>query len=276
VALAGLLEGAAGCRDRGGPAGAISFDPAVVSLGYPQHVVARIAWRPARALDRIHGKPLVFLHLLRQDKNGKSVVRTFDHPLPDPWLAGRPQAYDVDLFQSALAEPLPPGPHVLSLGLYDDSWGYRWPLQAGGLDVGRREYQVATVDVTGPDPSAPRFSYSGEWMEPEAVPTRQVLARRCLRGPATLSVEDIHAGGTLRMLWTVADARGPATGLTASCDAGWSRTLGAGKTWVSAPIPADAADGRCQLRIDADPNEAWPGQAAACLDVLAWRRDAAR
>ena len=279
LTLAGALTGAAACRGSGGPAGAVSFDPAVVHLGYPDHAVARLAWRPARALDRMHGKPVVFLHLLRQDKNDKSLVRTFDHALPDPWLPGRQQAYDVDLYQSALAEPLPPGRHVLSLGLYDDSWGYRWLLAAGGLEVGRREYQVATVDVTGPDPSAPRFSFSGEWLEPEAVPTRQVLARRCLRGPATLSVEDIRAGGSLRLLWTVADPRGPAIGLATTCAVGRSQILGTGNTWVSVRIQPDAAGGSCQIRIDPSgqpSSEASPGLAAACLDVLAWRSDTAR
>jgi hypothetical protein len=166
----------------------------------------------------------------------------------------------------------------LSLGLYDDSWGYRWPLETGGPAVGRREYRVATVEVSGPDPSAPKFSFSENWKPAEAVPTRQVLAHRCLERPATLLVEEIRAGGSLRLQWTVPESPGAAVALATSCEPGRRETLGPGKAWVSVRVPAGLTGRRCEVRLEPDlppPGSAPALPASVCLEVLAWRPDTA-
>ena len=272
LAFAALL---AGCREGSTPAASLSFTPAAVRLAYPQSAAVKLSWRPARELDRLHGKPLVFVHLLDRAEGTSTVLRTFDHALPQAWAAGKPQDYELDLYQSALAEPLPPGRYVLSLGLYDDSWGYRWPLQTGGPEAARREYRVATVEVSGADPSAPKFSFSAGWRETEAVPTRQVLAHRCLSGPASLLIGEIRAAGTLRLLWTIPGQ--PRIAFASTCEEGRRETLAIGQTWVSVRVPADMAGGRCELRVEPEQPPAGAAMApapAACLEVLAWRPDA--
>jgi hypothetical protein len=224
-----------------------------------------------RALDRLHGSPVVFVHLLDRTGQRSTLVRTFDHALPSPWTAGQPQDDEIDVYQSALADPLPPGRYVLSLGLYDDSWGYRWRLETGP-EVARREYSAASVEVSGPDPSAPKFSFSGGWQPIEAVPTRQVLAHRCLAAPATLSVDEIRAPGVLRLQWTIPSGLALAT----TCEAGKEEKLGAGRQWIGIRLPFGAGGGRCEVRLDpgALPANVPAGPAiATCLEVLSWRPD---
>jgi hypothetical protein len=268
LASLALAAAAGACRGSGGPVGSVSFEPARVRLGYPQSVAASLQWRPARELDRRHGTPVVFVHLLHQTAEGSKVLRTFDHALPKPWVAGQPQGYEIDLYQSSLSEPLAPGRYVLSLGLYDDSWGYRWLLETSDPAVARREYRVAEVEVLGPDPSAPRFSFSDGWKPAEALPTKQVLAHRCFERPAELRVEEIRAGGSLRLRWSVAGSPGASVKLETTCEAGRREILGPGQAWMNVRVPADLAGGRCEIRLE-------PGAATAgCLEVLAWRPDA--
>lgn len=277
VSLA-LAAAAGACGRNTAPAGSVSFAPEIVRLWYPQSVAARIDWRPARELDRLHGRPVVFVHLLDQAAGRLTVLRTFDHALPKAWVAGQPQAYEIDLYQSSLSEPLAPGRYVLSLGLYDDSWGYRWPLETGGRDVARREYRVATVEVVGPDPSAPKFSFSDGWKPAEAVPTKQVLAHRCFERPSTLLVEEIRAGGSLRLLWAISESPGAAVTLATTCEPGRREILGPGKAWVSIRVAADLTGGRCEVRLEPDlPAASAPPAlpAAGCLEVLAWRPNTA-
>lgn len=268
-----LAAGLAACRGGSDPVGSVSLDPNIVRLGYPQSIAVKFRWRPVRALDRIHGSPVVFVHLLDRTGQSSILLRTYDHALPSPWTPGQPQDDEIDVYQSALADPLPSGRYVLSLGLYDDSWGYRWPLTTGP-EVARREYSAASVEVSGPDPSAPKFSFSGLWQPIEAVSTRQVLAHRCFAGPATLSVEEIRAAGVLRLQWTVPFGLALAT----TCETGRDEKLGPGRPWVGIRLPASAAGGRCEVRLDpgAPPANAPAGPATAtCLEVLSWRPDPA-
>lgn len=266
-----LVAGLAACRGGSDSVGSVSLDPSLVRLGYPQSVAVKFRWRPVRALDRLHGSPVVFVHLLDRDGQKSTLLRTYDHALPGAWVAGQAQDEEIDVYQSALADPLPPGRYVLSLGLYDDSWGYRWPLETGP-EVARREYNAASVEVSGPDPSAPKFSFTGGWLPTEAVPTRQVLAHRCLAGPATLSVEEIRAPGVLRLQWTNPSGLALAT----TCETGRDGKLPPGRPWVGVRLPAGPGGGRCEIRVEpvAPPMRAPAGQAAAtCLEVLSWRPD---
>jgi hypothetical protein len=268
-----LAAGLAACRGGSDPVGSVSLDTNVVRLGYPQSVAVRFRWRPVRALDRLHGSPVVFVHLLDRTAKTSTLLRTFDHALPSPWTAGQPQDDEVDVYQSALADPLPPGRYVLSLGLYDDSWGYRWPLTTGP-EVASREYSAASVEVTGPDPSAPKFSFSGGWQPIEAVSTRQVLAHRCLAEPATLSISEIRAPGVVRLQWTIPSGLALAT----TCETGRDERLGVGRPWVGIRLPSSAGGSRCEVRLDPgapSANVSGGRASATCLEVLSWRPDQA-
>lgn len=266
-----LAAGLVACRGGTGPVGSVAVDPSVVRVGYPQSVAVKLRWRPVRALDRLHGSPVVFVHLLDRSGQTSALLRTYDHALPAPWVAGQPQDDEIDVYQSALADPLPPGRYVLSLGLYDDSWGYRWPLEIGP-EVARREYRAASVEVTGPDPSAPKFSFGGAWKPAEAVATKQVLAHRCLAGKATLSVDEIRAPGILRLQWTIPFS----LALETTCETGRDEKLGPDRRWVGLRLPVSAGGGRCEVRFE--PGEPPANASAAiapapCLEVLSWRPD---
>ena len=84
---------------------------------------------------------MVFVHVL---DGRRRIVGGFDHPLPHPWVPGTSQEYELPVCPSAAEPKIPPGTYPLTVGLYDDSWGYRWILLATDPDVSRREYAVAT------------------------------------------------------------------------------------------------------------------------------------
>jgi hypothetical protein len=273
--LGGAALAAASCRGAGSePAGRVTVEPAAVRLAYPQSLPLKLDWQPARALDRQHGRPVAFVHLAVPSEKKNVVLRTFDHPLPKAWSAGQPQSYEIEIYQSALSEPVPPGRYVLSLGLYDGDWGYRWPLQTAGPEVAKREYQIATVEVAGPDPTAPGFEFAGAWQPLAKVPTKQVLDVRCFTAAASVAVQ-ATAPGAVRLLVST-PAHGPSqVRVTSSCAPQWSETVGPEtRKWIGAEIGA----GHCEIRLEpAAPSSATSAgaPASACLEVLAWRPKAA-
>ena len=131
-AVAILLVGGAlagtGCG-RSRPVASLSVEPASVSLPHPYAVPLRLRWNPTADLPGLEGTPHVFVHVL---DGGRRLLRTFDHPLPEAWTPGRPQSYEVELYQSAIAEPLPAGAYEMTFGLYDDAGRRRWPLAVDG------------------------------------------------------------------------------------------------------------------------------------------------
>ena len=261
-----------GCGSADTPAGSVKAQPAALRLDYPQDAALKLDWQPSRLLDRQHGRPVVFMHLLTVGERRNVVWRTFDHPLPKAWNVGQPQADEIDLFQSALAEPIPPGRYVLSVGLYDEAEGYRWPLTAG-REVARREYEIATVVVGGPDPVAPKFEFSGGWLPIEKLPNKQVLARRSFSGPASVAVE-AGVAGTVRLLVTQPPRGGPPqVRVTSSCSPGWSETVGAtSQRWIGVEVSGGS---RCTIGLEPQTQSGggtFPSLAApSSLDVLAWR-----
>jgi hypothetical protein len=270
--LAALLLSAAvlaGCGGRGNsePAGRVSTPSGTVKLLYPQSVPIAVTWEPARPLDRRHGRVVAFVHLVRTGERGNEVLRTFDHALPKPWIPGEAQTDEIDLYQSALAEPLAPGRYVLSIGLYDESSGYRWPL-ATGPEIAKREYRLADVEVGGTDPTAPKLESSGGWQPVEALQTKQVLSRRPFMGVSRVSLES-QAPGWVRMLVSLPQTGGPdSVHVSPSCAPDAGQTVAAGKSrWIF----VDVAPGPCRIDFEPSPPTGPKSPVAPSLDVLSWR-----
>lgn len=263
----------AGCGRSSEPAGKLSVEPKEVRLGYPLSVALSLSWDPARALDKQRGRPLVFVHLLDPEERSRKLLRTYDYPLGKAWTPGQALHDDVDLYQSALTDPLPPGRYRLTAGLYDSAGGERWPLDSGAAPIGKMEYLVATIEVTGPDPSAPKFELTGEWLPAETQASKQVLVRRCLAGPATVAVSSAGSGsrGSVRLL--VNDPpQGPAeVRVTSSCEPGRVESVSSEIKWLDFP---QAQGGRCEIAlvpVDSSAPRPSAERLNACLDVLSWR-----
>lgn len=141
-----------GCARRE-PVGRLGVTPAKTVVALGGCAPLRFEWLPAAPLDRVHGKVFVFVHLLAEPGNPDG---NLDHPLPEPWRPGHAQSYEIQACPSAFEPPLRPGTYRLTAGLYDESWGYRWPLEAGGgAQTDRREYvmgSVVVISATGAKP----------------------------------------------------------------------------------------------------------------------------
>jgi hypothetical protein len=276
--LGAILVLASSCRPSA-PVGRVRVSPATVRLGYPESALIHFAWSPTTPLETTKGIPTVFVHLLDERR---AVRRTFDHPFPQAWAAGTPVSYDLELYQSALGVGLPPGTYAVTAGLYDPSSSRRWALDAGGTEVGRREYRVGTVEVPVPDPAcAPAIDFSGEWGTAEPDPSLQVLARRRLNGPGSLRYAGKPgASGTVRLALTV---RVSALTVESECAPGGVVRLEPGYHWIGFDLPAS---GSCTIRFPDVPSRAngppegldaaarHAAEPASSLDVAAWRRAA--
>lgn len=259
------------CARSSEPAGKLSVEPKEIRLSYPQDVALSLTWSASRALDKAGGRPLVFVHLLDREERPRTLLRTYDHPLKKPWMVGQSLPDVVDLYQSALADPLPPGHYLLTAGLYDSSGGERWPLDTGAAPIGKMEYRVASVEVTGPDPSAPRFDLTGRWLSRETQASRQVLARRCLGGPAAVVVSGSGARGSVRLLVNDPPQGPEEVRVTSSCEPGRTESVSSGIQWIDVPIPQG---GRCEIAfapVETPPLRPTAQRLNACLDVLSWR-----
>jgi len=270
VLVSGVLAGAACGRSR--PVGALSVGATTVDLPHSHAAALKLRWTPTGGLDGLEGNPRVFVHVL---DGGRQLLRTFDHPLPEPWTPGRAQSYEIELYQSAIADPLPAGAYEMTLGLYDDSTGDRWPLTVEGDEVGRREYRLATVVVPAASAGAPIFEFVGGWLPVEPGGSRQVVARRCARGEATIVVHGATEPGAVRLALTVPKeaARAATVEVTASCTAERAEVRGPELQWISIPIAAAAAEPDCEIRLrPAAPATVAPeNERSVCLEVLAWR-----
>jgi hypothetical protein len=258
--LAALL---AGCAAEKPPVAELTVSPPQIDLGWPEFAEIEIAIEPLAELPTGEGPPIVFLHLL--DEPG-SVVRTFDHPLPQPWRIGRPIVYRVRLHQSALGEPLEAGLYLLSVGLYRPELG-RFPLATGGEPVSRFEYRVATVAVAAPGEGMPHPRFSDNWLPPEPGADRQVVARRALRGgsPGTLKFGPVKGAGRLFVGLVIPGDPGPSARLDildggslpkvriqSSCGGGQLEVSGLGRIDVDLDVPS--ADGERECEISIAPN----------------------
>lgn len=176
-------------------------------LGYPEVVRLSLAWELLEPLPEGE-PPWVFLHLV--DGAG-AVVRTFDHPFPGPWRAGSTVDDRVEVYQSALAPPLPAGGYTLVIGLYRPD-GTRFPL-AAGVAAGRYEYELARVEAAGPPAVLPQITLGGDWSPIEVGSDRQVLASRWLASEGRLTVVGAPGSGALWMRLRVPAPEGAASRL---------------------------------------------------------------
>ena len=255
-----VMVGASGLLACGKPApvGQVEVRPQSLKLGYPEMREIHLAWSPNTALDPADGQPTVFLHL--RDGHGQ-IVRTYDHPFPGAWQEGTPVPDGVRVFQSALAPPLPAGKYELTLGLYGNKSGKRWPLDVAGEDLGRHEYRVAEVEVPAPA-DHPRLAFAGPWLASESGGSRQVLTLRWLDGPGVLRVEGIPGPGTVWLQLKIPAGNGPGEKLglddasnapsvvvSSGCGGLEASFSGPGSHDVEIPIDAAPAGGRCEIRL---------------------------
>jgi hypothetical protein len=256
----GLLAAAVSACDRS-PAAALKVTPSEIRMDPGRSVPVRVEWLPDAGIEFSAGRVYVFVHV--NDSRGK-ILRTFDHPLPEGWSPGKTLAYDVDFYESVLADPLAPGSYPVTMGLYDIETGYRWRLDVGGEKGEDREYRVATVEAAAPGASNPKFLFAKEWSAPEPYPDQQTIMLRWLLGAAAIEVREIPSAGTVRMRLKV--EREPGIEVRNSCEPGKVVKVARGVHWVS----AEAQPGECEIQFaPADPAAA-VGMLAR-LEVVAWR-----
>lgn len=252
---------------RSRPTGSLSVRPATVNLAYPFVAPLTLRWIPSAGLDGLQGKPRVFVHVL---DGARRLFRTFDHPLPEAWTPGREQTYEIELYQSAIGERLPAGAYEMTFGLYDDAGKMRWPLAVEGEEVGRREYRLATLVVPAAAPSAPAYQFTGGWLPVEPGSSKQIVARRCLRTPGSISVLSPPSPGKVKLAASLMTRGGAAASgawkVAASCTSKTVDVRGTELQWVELPmVPGEP----CQIGFTPSPSSA----PSLCLEVLAWRPD---
>lgn len=257
----------AGVACRGSrPVGRLAVTPATVTLATPLAVPLALRWTPDSVLDGAVGKPRVFVHVL---DGARRIQRTFDHPLPEVWTPGREQRYEIELYLSAIGDPLPAGAYEMTFGLYDDRGRERWPLAVDGEEVGRREYRLATLVVPPGGGPAPTFAFTGGWMPIEPGPSKQVVARRCLRGEGRIAVGSPPAGGTVRLAAsTITESPAAPWTVTSSCSPATASVSRTEIEWASFPVAETPALPACEIRFTPPASGAPP---ALCLEALAWR-----
>lgn len=258
--LPALLLAVIACRPAQPPLAELAVTPGRLDLAWPEFAEVELTIEPLAALPAGDGAPIVFLHLL--DEPG-SVVRTFDHPLPQPWRVGRPITYRVRVFQSALGEPLAAGEYLLSAGLYRPGQE-RFPLRTAGEPVSRFEYRVASVSVVAPSDRMPHARFSEHWLPAQAGSDRQVVARRALAGGAagTIQFGPVEGSGRLMLSFLIPDARAgasrlelldggqlPKVRLTSSCGGGQPEISGSGRVDVDLEVPPAAGPRLCDVTL---------------------------
>lgn len=226
------------------PVARVNISPKSIEMRYPHCAPVTFDWQPLEPLDRKKGRAIVFVHLLDGPHN---LIRTFDHPLPEEWTPDKPLKYEIKLCQSALSTPLRASTYDLKIGLYDDEWGYRWPLETGGEETGRRGYRVAKVSVPRENPDVPRFTFMGNWLPIENVEGRQVLAHRWMTGSGAIALSGVDAPGLLHLDLHVPDPGG--LRLRSDCTKTSERVFPRGDHAIDLALDSIRDDGRCRVEL---------------------------
>ncbi|HEV8578149.1 MAG TPA: hypothetical protein VGX68_03620 [Thermoanaerobaculia bacterium] len=246
---------AAGCGGKATPVARVEVNPHQVRLPFSQAQTLHLTWTPTAALD--DDQPTVFIHLL---DDRRKVARTFDHAFPQHWREGTPVSYDVKLYQSAMAPPLPAGKYELTLGLYGKD-RKRWALDGLGEPVGRDEYKVAEVEAPAQRPN-PRFAFSNAWQPAEAGGDRQVLARRWMAERAVIRLVNQRGPGTVWMVVQVPETKSsdykvvldpgatePSVMAVGSCGHGEANLTGSGLHDAELAMEAPPPGGFCRVLL---------------------------
>jgi hypothetical protein len=246
------------CReDDGPPVARVDVRPQQLRLGFPEVQTLQLTWTPTAELEGLSSQPMVFLHLLDDQKK---LVRTFDHPFPQKWRAGTPVTYEARMFQSQLAPALSPGKYSVTVGLYEGK--HRWALEGLGERVDRAEYVAAQVEVPS-ESTSPKLVFSPQWQPVEPGADRQVLVRRWLGNRGAIRLEGVRAPGALWLVLRIppVDAANERLELEGAANLPGVLVRGCGgfEMSVSGPgtheieVPVEAAEnGAC--RIGLNPN----------------------
>ncbi len=258
-AAALLVTACLGCGVVKQPIGRLEPAPQDLELGYPEHRMLPMRLHPT-AYPIAGGCPTFFVHLTAPDG---SLVRTFDHRAP-AWPLDEDLAYELVLYQSALAEPLAAGRYRLLAGAYSPELGMRHALEFAGEQAGRGRYQIAAVTV--PEPSITwELEFAGGWQEPEAGTDSQVLVRRWFRRRAQLILRDpaVSEPVELRLLLHLPAAasdddlilddgeREPRLDVTAACTS-YQAWLAPGRRELRFEIPVAGMRQGCTLDLRAN------------------------
>jgi hypothetical protein len=222
-----------GCRHASEPVARLEIAPRSAELPFAGSVELTATWETTLPLAGLKGEPQVFVHLL--DGTG-GILRTFDHRLPFSWEPGTTQTSAIELWQSALAAPLPPGSYRLSLGIYDLD-KHRWPLIVDGEAVDDQEYVVATVEVPAVDATAPTAAFAGSWLATEAGGSKQVPAVRWLTEDGSIELRGLRGPLTVDLTLAVPRLQ----------DAGFHPVLDAGAETVAVVLRSDCLAGEQTL-----------------------------
>ena len=283
VALVALAL-AAGCGGKQTPVARVEVEPRVVVLPSSQAHPLHLTWRPSASLEG--AEPTVFIHLL---DGQRKVIRTFDHPFPQRWREGVPVAYDVKLYQSALAPPLAAGKYPMTLGLYGEK-GKRWALDGLGEPKTRFEYEAGMVEVPPQQPHV-HFVFSATWLPVEPGSDRQVLARRWMREQAAIRLLRQREPGTVWMVLQIPPTNSPdgkvtftpgtstpAVLVAGSCGGAETNLTGSGYHEVELPMDLPPAGSYCRVQLQANfmiqPTLGRPRSVS--LENLAWIPDGRR
>lgn len=143
------------------PVAELRVDVDEVPLAYASSARIPVEWQSLRPFDPPSGSPSLFVHLL--DSNGH-LLRTFDSPLPEDWA----EADDpIEIWQSALAEPLPAGSYRLTSGIHDAATGRRWRLKTSASEIDGGEYEIAVIEIGSTDRKTPDLVFGGDWLTPD-------------------------------------------------------------------------------------------------------------
>lgn len=270
----------ASCGKEPTPVASLEVTPKKIRLPYPELHTVHLTWQPSLPLEGFAGTPTVFVHLLDQDRK---VVRTFDHPYPGRWREGEPVSYDLKLFQSTMAPPLPGGTYSLTLGLAGEG-KQRWAVEGLGEAVARMEYLAAQVEVPAEaknKKSGPRFTFSEQWQQPEPGADRQLIARRWLTGPGGMRVAGLRQPGSIWLVLRIPEAQVapdlkvqgggvPSVRIEGTCGDYEASISGPGIHEVEMPVADPPKNGQC--RIQMAPNFQFGGGTprSVSLENAAW------
>ena len=184
-------------------------------LDHASNLTMSLEWQPLRPLEPTRATPFLFVHLL--DREGQ-LLRTFDREIPEAWLGkvagGGSGEAEIEIWQSALAAPLPAGWYRLTAGVYDLGSGRRWRLETSAREIDEGEYEIAEIEVASAGRRTPDLLFDGDWLVPEEGgrhnPGRRWMGESGtigLRGTAgwhelvlSISITDLSAGRHLPIL----------------------------------------------------------------------------